>query len=67
MKNIGFIFLGIVLIAWIIAIIVGMIAAFPYGVIGIIAIIGLGFLLAKAIKDRIESDEDDYYSKNVDK
>jgi hypothetical protein len=44
-----------------------MIAAFPFGIIGLIGITGLGFLLAKVIKDRLGNKEDDYYSDNVDK
>ncbi len=67
MENIGYFLLGIVALAWLIAMLAGMIAAFPFGIIGLIAITGLGFLLAKVIKDRLANKEDDYYSKNVDK
>ena len=67
MENIGYLLLGIVAICWIIAIIIGVVVAFPYGLIGLIAIIGLGFLFAKVIKDRLENKEDDYYSKNIEK
>ena len=67
MENIGYVLLGIVAICWIGAIFIGMIAAFPFGIIGLIGIVGLGFLLAKVIKDRLENKEDDHYSKNVDK
>ena len=67
MENIGYILLGIVAVCWIIAIIVGVIVAFPVGIIGLIAIIGIGFLFAKVIKDRIENKEDDHYSKNIKK
>ena len=67
MENIGYFLLGIVVLAWLIAVLVGMVAAFPIGLIGLVAITGVGFLLAKVIKDRIENKDDDYYSKNVDK
>ncbi|NHZ86576.1 MAG: hypothetical protein GWP19_11975 [Planctomycetia bacterium] len=67
MENIGYLLLGIVAVCWIIAIIIGVVVAFPYGLIGLIAIIGLGFLFAKVIKDRLENKEDDYYSKNIEK
>lgn len=67
MENIGYVLLGIVAICWLIAMIVGMVAAFPFGIIGLIAITGVGFLLAKVIKDRLSNKEDDYYSNNVDK
>ena len=67
MENIGYILLGIVAACWITAIIIGVIVAFPVGIIGLIAITGIGFLFAKVIKDRLENKEDDHYSKNINK
>lgn len=67
MENIGYLLLGIVAIIWLLAIIVGVIVAFPFGLIGLIAILGIGFLFAKVIKDRLGNKEDDHYSKTVDK
>ena len=67
MENIGYILLGIVAVCWSAAVIIGVIVAYPYGLIGLIAIVGIGFLFAKVIKDRLENKEDDHYSKNVDK
>jgi hypothetical protein len=66
MEYIGYVFLAIVALIWIIALFIGMIAAFPYGLIGLIAIIGVGFLFAKVIKDRLGNKEDDHYSDNVE-
>ena len=67
MEYIGYFLLAIVVIIWIIAMIVGLIIAFPFGLIGLVAILGLGFLLIKVITDRLQNKEDDHYSKNVDK
>lgn len=67
MEKVGYVLLAIVAGVWLIAMIVGMIAAFPVGIIGLIAIVGVGFLLAQVIKDRLENKEDDHYSKTVDK
>ena len=67
MEKIGYMLLAIVAVIWIFAIIVGVIVAFPFGLIGLIAIMGIGFLLAKVIKDRLENKEDDHYSGTVDK
>jgi hypothetical protein len=67
MEYIGYFLLAIVAILWIIAMIVGLIIAFPYGLIGLVAILGLGLLLIKVITDRLQNKEDDHYSKNVDK
>ena len=67
MERIGYILLSVVAAIWLMAILAGMIAAFPFGLIGLIVLAGIGFLFAKVIKDRINNKEDDYYSKNVDK
>lgn len=66
MEYAGYVLLGIVVLIWIVALFVGMIAAFPYGIIGLIAILGIGLLFAKVVKDRLENREDDHYSDNVD-
>jgi hypothetical protein len=67
METIGYILLAIVAVIWIVAMIYGMISSFPVGIIGLIAIVGIGLLLAKVIKDRVANKEDDHYSRNVDK
>ncbi len=67
MERIGYVLLSIVAAGWLIAIFAGMIAAFPFGLIGLLVLLGIGFLFAKVVKDRLENKEDDYYSKNVDK
>lgn len=67
MEKAGYVLLIIVLLIWIGAIFMGMISAFPVGLIGIIALLGFGILFIKVLKERLESKEDDYYSKNIDK
>jgi len=67
MEKIGYILLGIAAVCWIIAVLIGVIVAFPVGLVGLIAIIGIGFLFAKVIKDRLGNTEDDHYSNTVDK
>jgi len=67
MEKLGYLFLGIAAVCWIIAIIIGVVVAFPIGLIGLVAILGVGFMFAKVIKDRLENTEDDHYSKNIDK
>jgi len=67
MENIGYILLGIVAVCWIAAIIIGIVTVFPYGLVGLIAILGIGFLFVKVIKDRLENKEDNHYSDTVDK
>jgi hypothetical protein len=67
MEYLGYFLLAIVVIIWIIAMVIGMIVAFPFGIIGLVAITGVGLLLIKVISDRLQNKEDDHYSKNVDK
>lgn len=67
MEMIGYILLIIVAACWLIGMMVGMIATFPVGLIGLLAILGFGFLFAQVVKDRLANKEDDHYSQNVDK
>ncbi len=67
MEIIGYILLGIATVCWIIAVIIGVVVAFPVGLVGLIAIIGIGFLFAKVIQDRLNNKEDDYYSDTIEK
>ena len=63
----GYLFLGIVAGFYIIAMIVGMIAVFPIGLLGLFVFTGVGILFIKVLKERISNKEDDYYEKKVDK
>ena len=66
METVGYAILLGLAVLWLIAMIAGMIAAFPFGLIGLVALLGIGLLFIKVVKDRLNSKEDDYYSKNVD-
>jgi len=67
MEYLGYVLLGIVGVVWLVVILYGIVAAFPYGIIGFVALAGIGLLFAKVVKDRLENKEDDYYSNNVEK
>ena len=66
-EKIGYLCLGLVAVCYLAAMLVGMVAAFPFGLIGLVAIVGVGALLIKVIKERRANVEDDHYSKTVDK
>ena len=66
-EKIGYLCLGLVAVCYAVAMFIGMVAAFPFGLIGLIAIVGVGALLIKVIKERLNNAEDDHYSKSVDK
>jgi len=65
MERIGYLLLALAAIIWIVLLFIGLISLFPAGLIGLLALIGVGLLLAKVIKDRINNKDDDYYSKNI--
>ena len=67
MELLGYFFLAIVAICYLVAMIIGMIGILPYGLIGFIALTGFGLLLIKVVKERLTSEEDDHYSRTVDK
>lgn len=66
-EKIGYTCLAIVAACYLLAILVGVIAAFPLGLVGLVALIGIGALVIKVLKERLGSAEDDYYDKNVEK
>ena len=66
MERAGYAILLTLAILWLLGIIGGMIVAFPFGIIGLVALVGIGLLFIKVLKDRLTSKEDDHYSKNVD-
>jgi F0F1-type ATP synthase assembly protein I len=67
MEKTAYILLLVVVLCWLIGMLIGMVAAFPFGLIGLIGIVGIGLLFIKVLKDRLQSKDDDYYSKNIDK
>ncbi len=66
MEKTAYVLLIIVAVVWLIAIILGMIVAFPFGILGLLVIVGVGLLFIKVLKERLSNKEDEYYSKNVD-
>ncbi len=67
MEKTGYFIIAVLAILWLGAMLWGMIAALPFGLIGLAVIVAGGLFLTQALKDRLESKEDDYYSKNIDK
>jgi len=67
MEYLGYIFLAVVLVCWIIVVAISLVAAWPWGLVGFIGIAGIGTLFVKVVKDRLKNKEDDYYSNNVTK
>ena len=66
MEKAGYILLGIAAVALIVGMVAGLIAAWPFGVVGLVALAGIALLLAKVVRDRVSSTEDDHYARNVD-
>ena len=67
MEKAGYAILAVLAVGWLLAIIVGLVATFPAGGIGLLALLGIGLLFTKVVQDRLKNKEDDYYQKHVDK
>ena len=65
MEKTAYIIIGVLFVMWLGAILWGIVAAMPYGLIGLAAIVAAGLFFTKALKDRMANKEDDYYDKNV--
>lgn len=63
----GYSLLAVIVIIYLVAMFIGMIATYPYGLLGLIFVAGVGILMIKVLKERLHNKEDDYYSKEVDK
>jgi len=66
-EKFGYLCLGIVAFCYLLVMLFGIVAAFPFGLIGLIALVGIGALLIKVLKERRANVEDDHYTKTVDR
>jgi hypothetical protein len=66
-EKIGYSILGVVALLWIAGMVAGAVAALPYGLVGLLGVVGIGVLLVKVIRERMKNTDDDYYSDNVDR
>ena len=53
-------------VLWLVTFVTGLLAAIPFGVIGLIPVAIVLALLIEVIRQRRANTEDDYYDKNVD-
>jgi hypothetical protein len=65
-EKVAYALLGFVSLLYLAVMVAGLVAALPWGIVGLFVIVGIGLLLIKVIRERIHNREDDYYSKNVD-
>ena len=66
-EKIAYSILGFLAACYVIAMIIGMMVAFPFGLIGLAAMIAIGLLFIKVLSERMKNKEDDYYDKKVEK
>jgi hypothetical protein len=66
-EKLGYALLIIVAVVWLLGMLAGMFIAWPYGIIGLIAFVGIGLLFIKVLRERLASKEDSHYSKNVER
>lgn len=67
MERTAFAILLVLAAGWILVLVVGLVSAWPFGLIGLLALAAVGLLFIRVLRDRLRSDEDDYYSDTVDK
>lgn len=65
LQKIGFFLLGIAVLMYMVAIFGALVMSMPIGLIGILAIGGSVLLFIQVVIERMNNEEDDYYSKNV--
>ncbi|HSH04666.1 MAG TPA: hypothetical protein VLL52_19295 [Anaerolineae bacterium] len=65
-KNFSFAILFFAALGWVMMMVIGFVAAFPEGIIGLILFMAIGGLFFVALHDQWTNEEDDYYKKNVD-
>jgi hypothetical protein len=65
-EKIAYGILGLLAAAWLVVLVLGLVAAFPVGLIVLAGLIAVGLLLIKVLKERAANKEDDYYDKHVD-
>ena len=66
-ERIGYAILALIAVVWLGFVVAGSLAAFPYGIPGLLLLLAIGVLFVKVLKERIGNTEDDYYSRHVDK
>ncbi|HDI60667.1 MAG TPA: hypothetical protein ENF48_10030 [Desulfobacteraceae bacterium] len=67
MEKVGYALLLAAALGWLSGILMGIPRTFPAGVIGVLAMVGVGLLFAKVLKERLANKEDDHYDKTVEK
>ncbi len=67
MERLGYAILLVATMAWLVILVREMVPVWPEGTIGLITLVGLGTLFAKAFKDRVIAARTDKYSKDVKK
>lgn len=66
-EKVGYSCLAIVAVVYIAVMLAGVVAAFPYGLVILVLMLGFGVLLVKVVKERLANKEDDHYSRSVEK
>jgi len=65
LDQIALILVIILAVAWLCVVVLGLIAAFPFGIPVLLIIAVAGYLLVGVVRDRLSSKEDDYYERNI--
>lgn len=67
MEKLGYAILLAATAAWLVILVWEIVPVWPAGTIGLVTLVGLGTLFAKAFRDRVIAARTDKYSKDVEK
>ena len=66
-ETIAYVVFGAVALVYLVVMVAGLIAIWPWGLVGLVVLAAGGALFIKVLRDRLTNPEDDYYSRNIDK
>jgi len=65
LERLALIFIAIAAAIWIGVMFLGLVAALPWGLPGLVVFGAVGYLFWRVLRERLSSAEDDYYEKNI--
>lgn len=65
LERLALIFVAVAACVWAVVMLLGMVAALPWGLPGLIVLGAIGYLFWRVLRERLSNAEDDYYEKNI--
>lgn len=65
LERLALIFAIVAAALWVFVVLMGVVAALPWGLPGLVVIGAVGYLFWRVLRERLSNAEDDYYEKNI--